>query len=90
MHVGYDGRRGEANAVKHETLFHNADVLAAGEIKVTNGVVVGLNDKSGSYRTMGRLQTDRRFARAILNAIDGAHAPLSDVERARLRGRAGI
>ncbi|HYI12450.1 MAG TPA: hypothetical protein VEK57_25575 [Thermoanaerobaculia bacterium] len=29
IHVGFDSARSQANAVKHETLFHNADVRAA-------------------------------------------------------------
>src|SRR4051794_13752502 len=33
VHVALDGVRGTQNAVKHETLFHNADVRAAGELQ---------------------------------------------------------
>jgi hypothetical protein len=75
--------------VKHETLFHNADVRAAGELSVVDGIIVAVNDFSGSYRTAGKLDTDRRFAEAVLTAIDRASIPLHWVERERLRKRAG-
>lgn len=51
IHIAFDGVRGRPNAVKHETLFHNADVRAAGELTITDGIIVGVNDRSGSYRT---------------------------------------
>jgi hypothetical protein len=89
IHVGFDGVRGETNAVKHETLFHNADVRAAGELSVVDGIIVEVNDFSGSYRTAGKLDTDRRFAEAVLTAIDGASIPLHPVEREQLRKKAG-
>ena len=89
IHVGFDGIRGTAGAVKHETLFHNADVRAAGELTLRGGIIVRVNDQSGSYRTSGRLDTDRRFAEAILTALDRAACPVEDDERSRLRAKAG-
>src|ERR1041385_1336527 len=53
IHVGFDGIRGQSTAVKHETLFHNADVRAAGELEVFEGMIVTVNDHSGSYGTAG-------------------------------------
>jgi hypothetical protein len=55
IHVGFDSERGMPSAVKHETLFRNADVRAAGEIEVSDGIVVEVGDVSGSYGTSGRL-----------------------------------
>jgi hypothetical protein len=89
MHIGFDGVRDQPNAVKHETLFHNADVFAAGELTVNDGIIVRVNDRSGSYRTVGKIDIDRRFAEAVLTAIDRASAPLSGSERSRLREKAG-
>src|SRR5258708_2275670 len=37
IHVAPDSERRWDNAVKHETLFHNAPVLAAGEICIQDG-----------------------------------------------------
>jgi len=90
LHVAFDGIRGNADAVKHETLFHNADVEAAGEMQVRRGIIFAVNDLSGSYRTAGRLGEDRRFARAVLAAIDRIAAPLAWSERRRLSAMAGI
>jgi len=89
IHVGFDGICGQSNAVKHETLFHNADVRAAGDLEVFEGMIVTVNDHSGSYGTAGRLDTDRRFAEAVLTAIDDAGAPVYASERVRLRSKAG-
>jgi hypothetical protein len=89
IHVGFDGVRGRADAVKHETLFHNADVRAAGELEIEAGVIVEVGDISGTYRTPGRIQTDPRFADAVLTALDGIHAPIEPNERRRLERRAG-
>ena len=89
VHVAFDGIRGEENAVKHETLFHNADVRAAGELSVVDGIIVEVNDLSGSYRTAGKLDTDRRFAESVLTAFDRVAVSLHPVERERLRKKAG-
>jgi hypothetical protein len=65
VHIAFDGVRGAADAVKHETLFHNANVEAAGEVSFLMGRVSGINDHSGSYRTFGKLASDLRFRRAL-------------------------
>ncbi|HVR41598.1 MAG TPA: hypothetical protein VMU84_21055 [Thermoanaerobaculia bacterium] len=89
IHVGFDGVRGTLDAVKHETLFHNADVRAAGELEVEAGVIIGVNDVSGTYRTAGRLRADPLFADAVLTALDRIGAPIEPNERATLEQRAG-
>lgn len=78
FHVAFDGVRGQRNAVKHETLFHNAPVLAAGEIEFLDGIVTRVNDRSGSYVTIGLMKTNRGIAEAILKALQRAGAPMSD------------
>jgi hypothetical protein len=65
VHIAFDGVRGTSNAVKHETLFHNANVAAAGEVSFVMGRVSGINDRSGSYATEGMLVLDPAFARAV-------------------------
>jgi hypothetical protein len=87
LHLAFDGRRGESSAVKHETLFHNANVLAAGELEVREGTIVGLNDHSGSYGTYGKLDSDPSFATAVLLAVKLSGAPLTGALRQRLRRR---
>lgn len=89
IRVGLDGVRGAADAVKHETLFHNADVRAAGELEVEAGVIVEVGDISGTYGTPGRIQTDPSFANAVLTALDRIHASIEPNERRRLTRRAG-
>jgi len=89
IHVALDGVRGTPDAVKHETLFNNADVRAAGELEVESGVIVKVDDISGTYGTPGRIQTDPLFADAVLTALDGIHAPIERNERQRLERRAG-
>jgi hypothetical protein len=65
VHIAFDGVRGAADAVKHETLFQNANVEAAGEVSFVMGRVSGINDHSGSYGTFGKLVSDPAFARAV-------------------------
>lgn len=65
VHIAFDGVRGAADAVKHETLFHNANVAAAGEVSFLMGRVAAINDHSGSYGTFGKLESDPAFARAV-------------------------
>jgi hypothetical protein len=65
VHIAFDGVRGATDAVKHETLFHNANVAAAGEVSFVMGRVSNLNDHSGSYGTFGKLASDPAFARAV-------------------------
>lgn len=76
IRVAADGVRAAAGAIKHETLFHNADVLAAGEIHIRDGIIAGLNDHSGSYGTVGRLETDPAFATALLDAFARNNLPV--------------
>jgi hypothetical protein len=87
INVGFDGVRGNPEAVKHETLFHNADVRAAGELEIDKGTIVEIGDISGTYGTAGRLQTDQTFADAVLTALDNISAPLDAAERRRLEER---
>ena len=89
IHVGFDGVRGTPDAVKHETLFHNADVRAASELEIEAGVVVEVGDISGMYGTPGRIQTDPLFAEAVLTALDRIEVPIERGERPRLERRAG-
>jgi hypothetical protein len=89
IRVGFDGVRGRPDAVKHETLFHNADVRAAGELEIKAGVVVEVGDISGTYGTPGRIQTDPLFAEAVLTALDRIGVPIERGERRRLERRAG-
>lgn len=65
VRIAFDGVRGAADAVKHETLFHNANVAAAGEVSFVMGRVSSINDHSGSYGTFGKLASDPAFARAV-------------------------
>ncbi|MGH9419750.1 MAG: hypothetical protein ACRD3J_07250 [Thermoanaerobaculia bacterium] len=88
IHVGFDGVRGTPGAVKHETLFHNADVRAAGELEVEAGVIVEVGDISGTYGTPGMIQIDPLFAEAVLIALDDIDAPVEPSERRRLERRA--
>lgn len=70
MRIGLDGdRASDPDATKHETLWENADVLAAGEIRFLDGVVVELNDHSGSYGTHGVLRSSSGFRNAVLEAL---------------------
>jgi hypothetical protein len=65
VRIAFDGVRGAADAVKHETLFHNANVAAAGEVSFVMGRVSSINDHSGSYGTYGKLASDTAFTRAV-------------------------
>lgn len=74
LHMAADGGNRSANnknLVKHETLFHNADVWAAGEIQFREGIVVAINSLSGSYNTTGTdlLEYDWQFAAAVNRAF---------------------
>lgn len=84
VHVAPDSDRGLQNAVKHETLFHNAHVLAAGEIFIKNGIISGINDISGSYDTIGELLITPDFARNVLNAFLIKNLPFTPSLRDRL------
>ena len=74
--IAADNDRQLHNAVKHETLFHNANVLAAGEICIQNGIILNINDHSASYSTIGKLEADPAFAQAVLGAIARHAFPL--------------
>lgn len=84
INVGFDGRRGSPHTVKHETLFQNAEVRAAGELEVKDGMIVEVTDISGTYGTPGRLQTDPSFSDAVLIGLDRIGARLDEKERQRL------
>ena len=68
------------DAIKHETLFSNAPVSAAGEIFITSGVVVHVNASSGSYNC----DMDEQFVGAVLEAIRIAGAVITDDLRRKL------
>jgi hypothetical protein len=89
VHVAFDGDRGSLNAVKHETLFHNAAVEAAGEMRLHDGIVVGINDRSGTYGTTGLMGIDRPMGRAVLAAMRLAKVPMTDAMVDYLRAQAG-
>ena len=78
IRIAIDHIRPIENAVKHETLFHNADVLAAGEISFRDGIVSDINDRSGSYGTWGMLDTAPGFAEAVLTAFEQNGIPVLD------------
>lgn len=89
MNVAVDTVRGTPNAVKHETLFHNAPVLAAGEIDVDDGIIVAVNDRSGTYQTRGMLDLDSSFANAVARAITEANVPITPALISQLTRKAG-
>ncbi len=84
VHVAPDSDRDESNSVKHETLFHNEHVLAAGEICIVEGKIVALNDISGSYKTDGELEGTPAFATAVLEAVAQHGLPLDELLKERL------
>ncbi len=84
VHIALDSDRQDAGAVKHETLFHNADVLAAGEICIEDGVISALNDHSGSYGTDAELEANPGFARAVLSACEKHKFPVTVNLRTKL------
>jgi hypothetical protein len=89
INVAVDGVRGSTHAVKHETLFHNAEVLAAGEMDVIEGTIIAVNDHSGTYVTHGLMDLDPTFSEAVLTALDRIGAPIDPRERRRLESKAG-
>ena len=88
MNGAVDPVRGTPNAVKHETLFHNAPVLAAGEVDVDDGIIVGVNDRSGTYQTRGMLDFDSSFANAVARAITDANVPIAPTTMSLLKKKA--
>lgn len=89
VHVALDGDRPTPNSIKHETLFHNSDVRAAGELFVQRGVINSLNDHSASYSTYGLLESDPDFAAAILQVVEISQIPISEALRIQLHEYAG-
>ena len=85
IHVAPDGHRPTEGSVKHETLFHNEDVLAAGELWIDDGVVQDLNDFSGSYKTDGGFEANAEFRKAIHTAIERLGIPVSPTLLERLQ-----
>jgi hypothetical protein len=84
IQIAPDGDRGQPDAVKHETLFHNAPVRAAGELHIVNGRLVAINDVSGSYGTRGYLETDPSFAASLLVVIRQHQIPIESTLHAAL------
>lgn len=76
--------------MKHETLFHNDPVEAAGEMRLADGVVVEINDRSGSYGTTGLMRVDRRMALAVLTAMRLANVPMTDAVLDYLKAQPGL
>lgn len=87
VRIALDCDRDYPNAVKHETLFHNADVLAAGEIEFERGVASKISDSSGSYGTRGAMDADPAFAKDVLTALQNSQVPLTNALYATLADR---
>jgi hypothetical protein len=88
VHIAFDGIRGAADAVKHETLFQNANVEAAGEVSFVMGRVSDINDHSGSYRTFGKLASDPTFARAVWRAFSNTRVLIDPSVQKKMRSEA--
>ena len=84
MRIAPDGDRQKAHSVKHETLFQNANVRAAGQLYVREGILYDLDDSSGSYATRGMLEADPEFAKAISHCLDAYDVEISAALRAKL------
>lgn len=77
IRVAPDGVRGNRQTAKHETLFRNADVDAAGEVHFLDGRVEDLNDVSGTYQTRDSL--DLAVVRAqVARAIESTGGAASE------------
>jgi hypothetical protein len=68
------------DAIKHETLFANLPVNAAGEIQFRDGQVIGINTQSGTYP----FTFDADFKGAILEAIMQSGVAIHPTLRSRL------
>lgn len=69
------------DAIKHETLYGNLPVSAAGEIAIKNGIIVDLNEFSGTYcATM-----DTHFKGAVLEALQRSGVKTSPQLRRKLK-----
>lgn len=75
-----DPRSFPRDAIKHETLFKNQPVSAAGEIVFEHGEVVDLNNFSGTYN----VPFDRDFKGAVLQALDRSGIRVSHETRKKL------
>lgn len=89
IHIALDGDRTPNDAVKHETLFHNQDVRAAGELGFEGGILSTLNDHSGSYGTDGELKSAPEFAAAVLEAVRLHKIPISTSLKSKLESHLG-
>ncbi len=84
IRIALDSDREVVGSVKHETLFHNADVLAAGEIAIHDGIITRINDISGSYVTDGALEAKPSFSVAVLKAFNLLALPVDPMLREQL------
>lgn len=84
MRLGPDGGRRPrvstdpplpTDAIKHETLFHNQPVSAAGEIRIWRGIITGINHFSGTYM----FSFDAAFKGAVREALLDAGAEIGKV-----------
>lgn len=89
---GGDRTPSKSDLVKHETLLHNDDARAAGEIQFRSGVVIGINAASGSYNPMQEdlVERDPRFSMALLEAFRRANVQLDATLEEYLRSKAGV
>ena len=77
MRIALDCDRSHPNAVKHETLFHNEDVVVAGEIRFDEGMVVDVNDHSGSYGTRGAFEVDPSSLKSVYDVFLNQNVPVT-------------
>ncbi len=84
MRVGPDGDRSKKDVVKHETLFRNLPVQAAGEIRFHEGAVIDINDLSGTYLTEDEME-EEEFRRVVAESLREAGVALSQDVRRRIR-----
>jgi hypothetical protein len=87
VHIAMDGDRSIPGSVKHETLFHNKNVLAAGEIGFTEGVITSINDHSGSYSTYTHIDITQSFVDALLQAFPAHTIEMLPILRSQLEDK---
>lgn len=68
------------NAVKHESLFSNEPVSAAGEIEFTDGVATDYNNLSGTYL----IPMDQDFKGSLRESLISNNIPFANVLQTRL------
>ncbi|QEF98879.1 hypothetical protein Mal15_29370 [Stieleria maiorica] len=78
IRIALDCNRDHRDAIKHESLFHNANVMAAGEIGFQNGMIAFVDDSSGSYVTRGAMKSRPDFVGSLVNAIESNAIPIQD------------